>query len=278
MTTQVQPADKTLLANGLNIHYLDWGNPDKPTIVLLHGLRGHAHSWDSFSAAVCGDYHVIAVDQRGRGDADWAKDGDYSPGAYVDDMSAFYDGLGLSPIILIGHSMGARAGMGFTARHPEKVAKLVIVDAPPGNMPDGDRIRGEIRGTPEEFASFEDAFAHVRKSNPLPPEDVLRRRVRYQTRQLPNGKVGWKYDLVIREIFRRPAGPAGPGFWDAWRTISCPTLIVRGTETDALTPEAAQEMVESVPNASLREVPKAAHMVMEENPDGFLEAVSSWLG
>lgn len=108
MTTQVQPQDKTVFANGLNLHYLDWGTVGKPAMVLLHGLRGHAHSWDDFSGAVCQQYHVLALDQRGRGLSDWAKDGDYSTGAYVADLAAFCDALGLDSPVLVGHSMGGK--------------------------------------------------------------------------------------------------------------------------------------------------------------------------
>ena len=79
MTTQVKPQSKTVSANGHTLHYLDWGNVGKPVALLVHGLRGHAHSWDDVSAALCDDFHVLALDQRGRGDSDWAKDGDYTP-------------------------------------------------------------------------------------------------------------------------------------------------------------------------------------------------------
>ena len=69
MTTRVKPQDMTVEANGLKLHYLDWGTAGKTPLVMLHGLRGHAHSWDDVSAALCSDYHVLALDQRGRGEA-----------------------------------------------------------------------------------------------------------------------------------------------------------------------------------------------------------------
>jgi len=95
MTIRVQPQDKTVTANGLKLHYLDWGTAGKTTIVLLHGLRGHPHSWDSFSEVMCKDYHVLALDQRGRGDSDWAKDGNYTTEAYVTDLAGFCEVLKL---------------------------------------------------------------------------------------------------------------------------------------------------------------------------------------
>ena len=81
MTTQVQPTSKTVTANGINIHYLDWGTEGKPPMVLLHGLRGHARVWEDVAESLCGDFHVYSVDQRGRGDTDHAPGGDYSTDA-----------------------------------------------------------------------------------------------------------------------------------------------------------------------------------------------------
>ena len=72
MTTTVQPADVMVTCNGMNFHYLDWGNQGAPVMLLLHGLRGHCRSWDDVAARFCGDYQVLALDQRGRGETDWA--------------------------------------------------------------------------------------------------------------------------------------------------------------------------------------------------------------
>ena len=200
MTTQVQPQDKTVTVNGLNLHYLDWGNSGATHLVLLHGLRGHAHSWDDVSQAVCEKFHVIALDQRGRGDTDWAKDGDYSGEAYVSDFSGFVDALGLQTFILAGHSMGGRNSMSYTGRNPQRVQKLVIVDIGPAIDPNGStRITDEIKAVPEEFDSFEAVVEYMSKQNRFVSDSVLRRRLQYATKELPNGKLGWKYDLEIRE-------------------------------------------------------------------------------
>ena len=137
MTTKVQPRDATVTTNGLNLHYLDWGNEGKTVVVLLHGLRGHGHSWDDFSAAICQDYHVLALDQRGRGETDWAKDGDYTTPAFAADMAGFCDALNLDSFILVGHSMGGRNSMLFGSEYPEKLKQLVLVDVGPDLDPRG---------------------------------------------------------------------------------------------------------------------------------------------
>ena len=279
MATQIKPQDKTVTANGLNLHYLDWGTVGQPMMVLLHGLRGHAHSWDDFSAAMCQDYHVLALDQRGRGDSDWAKDGQYNTDAYVADFSGFCEALKLDSFILVGHSMGGRNSMVFTADNLDKVEKLVVVDMGPDIDPRGsERIRQELVSVPEEFDSIEAVTEYMSKQNRFASESVIRRRIQYAIQQLPSGKVGWRYDKEIRESRRRGDVVKSADLWPVVAKISCPTLVVRGAETDILPKDTADKMIETMPNAKLVEVQRAAHMVFEDNPEDFLSAVHGFVG
>lgn len=279
MATQIKPQDKTVTANGLNLHYLDWGTVGQPMMVLLHGLRGHAHSWDDFSAAMCQDYHVLALDQRGRGDSDWAKDGQYNTDAYVADFSGFCEALKLDSFILVGHSMGGRNSMVFTADNLDKVEKLVVVDMGPDIDPRGsERIRQELVSVPEEFDSIEAVTEYMSKQNRFASESVIRRRIQYAIQQLPSGKIGWRYDKEIRESRRRGDVVKSADLWPVVAKISCPTLVVRGAETDILPKDTADKMIETMPNAKLVEVQRAAHMVFEDNPEDFLSAVHGFVG
>ena len=166
MTTQVQPKDRTVAANGINIRYLDWGDPSSPKMVLLHGLRGHAHAWNDFSEPMSKDYNVLALDQRGRGGSDWAPDKDYTTDAYVADLAAFCEVLNLDSFVLVGHSMGGRNAAAFTTRYPERVNKLVMVDVGPVSDPRGaNRIRDEVLAVADEFDSFEALYEYMSKEN-----------------------------------------------------------------------------------------------------------------
>ena len=159
MTTQVQPKSKTLTANGINIHYLEWGAEGAPPLVLLHGLRGHAHVWEDVAEALCGDFHVYALDQRGRGDTDHAPGGDYSTDAFVADLAGFADAMGLEKFVLFGHSMGGRNSMAFAGQYPERLEALCVVDIGPKIEPaGGNRITEELRSLPPQFDNFEDAL------------------------------------------------------------------------------------------------------------------------
>lgn len=278
MTTQVQPKSKSVTANGIKIHYLDWGNEGAPPIVLLHGLRGHAHVWEDVAASLCGDYHVYAMDQRGRGDTDHAPGGDYSTDAFVADLAGFVDAIGLDKFILFGHSMGGRNSMAFGGKYPDRLECLCIVDIGPRIEPSGgNRITEELRGLPPQFDSFEDALAHVQGGNRFASESVMRRRLGGQTYTTDDGKIGWKFDPEIRE--QRINGTAAPAvdLWPALERITCPTLVVRGTETDLLTEETAQQMVDTLAQGTLVEIERAGHMVFEDNPSDFIAAVKGWL-
>jgi pimeloyl-ACP methyl ester carboxylesterase len=278
MTGHVSYVDKTVVVQGLRLHYLEWGDPSSPTLIALHGLRGHGHSWDSFSAPMAGAYHILALDQRGRGDSDWAPDGQYTTGAYVKDLEGFCEALQLRHFILMGHSMGGLNSLVFTARHPAMVTRLIIVDIGPEGDPQGAaRITREMIAAQEAYTSFEALFEAQQKSNPLLSPEVLRRRLTYQTKTLPNGTIGWRYDVEIRRQWREDRRPPREDLWPAIATIPCPTLIVRGLETDVLPPHVAQRMVQVMPKAQLAHVEQAAHMVMEENPEGFLRVVRDFL-
>ena len=279
MTTTVQPTDEMITANGMNFHYLDWGNQGKPKLLLLHGLRGHCHSWDDVAARFCGDYQVLALDQRGRGETDWAPRGDYSTDAFVADLEEFCYTVGFEDFTLIGHSMGGRNSIAFAGRNPGMLEKLVIVDIGPDVDPAGSaRITRELVEVPEEFDSFEDAFQHVNSQNRFASEPVMRRRLAYQTKELPSGRTGWRYDPEIREQRRNGSGAPPPDLWTPLSGVTCPTLIVRGSETDTLSMDVANRMVETLADGRLVQVERAAHMVFEDNPEDFNGALADFLG
>jgi pimeloyl-ACP methyl ester carboxylesterase len=187
--------------------------------------------------------------------------------------------LGLEKFTLIGHSMGGRNSMAFAGRNPEKLERLVVVDIGPDLDPRGSaRITREIQEVPEEFDSFEDVFRHMNAQNRFASEPVLRRRLTYATKELPNGKTGWRYDLAIREQRRNNSGSPSPDLWPSLDNVTCPTLIVRGSETDTLGLDVAGRMVETLADGKLVHVDNAAHMVFEDNPGGFNAVLADFLG
>ena len=106
---------------------------------------------------------------------------------------------------------------------------------------------------------------------------MLRRRLTYATKELPNGKFGWRYDLQVREQRRNNSGSKQPDLWLDLPKLDFPVLIVRGSETDTLGLETAEKMVQVLPDGKLVHVDRAAHMVFEDNPDDFISVLHDFL-
>ena len=169
--------------------------------------------------------------------------------------------------------------MAFAGRNPAMLEKLVIVDIGPEIDPSGaGRITRELVDVPQEFVSFDDQFEYMNKQNRFASELVLRRRLKYASKELPNGKIGWRYDPEIRAQRRDGTGATPPDLWEPLGRVTCPTLIVRGSETDTLSLEVAERMVETLSDGKLVHVENAAHMVFEDNPEGFNASLADFLG
>jgi len=270
--------DGSVLGNGLRLHYLHWPSATPRAVVLLHGLRGHAHGWDDVARALQSRANVFALDQRGRGDSDWPPDGDYTVGAYVADLAAVVEHLGYRRVVLVGHSMGATNAACYAAKYPETVEALALIDSGPEGDPAGAaRIAGELRDAPEEFPSLDAAVDHARRANPRPPLPVLRRRVEHQTRALADGRVVWRYDRVIRDQRRHGTVPPRPDLWPVFRAIACPLLLLRGAESDVLSAAVAERTLAAVPGSRLVTIPDAGHMVFEDNGPATIAALEHFL-
>lgn len=277
MTTEMRVADRTLGLNGLNFHYRDWGNEGAQALVLLHGFTGHARTWDTFARAMCDRYHVLALDQRGHGESDWATD--YGPERGVEDIDAFVRALGLRRFALLGLSMGGRHAYSYAATHngPETVERLVIVDIGPEIGGAGSRRIQAGTQAPDLFDTPEDAVRQARAANPRAPDDELRHRFLNNLKQTEDGRWTWRWDKALRAPGRQLARPNPDEAWAQLKQITAPTLLVRGAESDVLSRETAWRMLREIPDCRLVTVPNSGHSVPLDNPSGFIAAVQPFL-
>ncbi|MFQ5666921.1 MAG: alpha/beta fold hydrolase [Candidatus Binatia bacterium] len=269
--------DHQVTARGLRFHYVEWGMAPAPPLVCLHGITQTAHSWDEVAAALAAEYRVLSLDQRGHGDSDWASDGDYTRQTQAADLDAIADVLGLARFVLAGMSMGGINAITFTARHPERVTALIIVDVSPEVQAHGvEHIRRFIQAS-DELDDFEEFVQRAHQFNPRRSLDNIRSRLSYNLKQLPNGKWTWKYDKALRSPDRGFQASALLNLWDDVRAIHCPTLIIKGGESDILSAESAAKLRAAIPGSCLTVVPNAGHSVMGDNPHGFVAAVRDFL-
>lgn len=276
--TLAAPADHALTLNGLRFNYREWPNPGAPALVLLHGFTGHARTWDTFASAMQPTYHVYALDQRGHGDTEWAKDGDYDGQRMVEDLAAFVAALGLESFTLLGLSMGGRCAFSYAGGQPKELSKLVIVDiGPEVAAAGGARIRSGVQAK-DVFDTQDEAFDQMRKGNGRAPDSELRHRAINNLKPTADGKWTWKYDAMLRDPNRGLPRPDAEATWALVRNINVPTLLVRGAESDVLSPEVAARMLEEIPGCTLVTVQESGHSVPLDNPAGFRESVRDFLG
>ena len=270
--------DHTVSLHGQRFHYTEWGPPAAPPVVLLHGITGHARTWDDEARLLAERRRVLALDQRGHGDSDPAPDGDYGDDALLGDLDAFVHALGLGRVSLLALSLGGRVAINYAGRYPAQVERLVVVDIGPEIAPAGRARVGTLMATaPERFASIEDVIIHMRANAPRYTDAMLRHRAQHAVRPLPGGGFTWKYDRALRDAIRQGRLRVPADLWPQWRAIACPTLLVRGAESDVLSDETAKRMIDALPAARLVVVPDAGHTVPGDQPAAFQALLREFL-
>ncbi len=270
------PVDQTsrehcLMLNGLRLRFIERGPVSGQSMMLLHGTGDNACTWDLLAPHLASHFRVIALDQRGHGKSGWAVPPAYRCGDYMLDLAAVIAHLGLTGMILLGHSMGALHASLYAALHPEKVAALIHVDIEPF-PPDWNRkyLLGLYNNLPDSYASPEEYVAEMAKNSPFARREHLQE---LATKSLlwRDGRWHRTYD---REILARFDNYDLRGNLAG---IRCPSLIVRGTESRVLGYQAAEVMARTIPSGEMADIPKATHPVHLDNPGGFREAVMGFL-
>jgi pimeloyl-ACP methyl ester carboxylesterase len=275
MTTAIDPRERTVEARGLRFHYVEWGDPASPAIVLLHGLSSMGRIWDPLGSTLQKHYRVIALDQRGHGDTSWPAEPAYSTDEYVNDLEALVDLWGLDRFVLIGLSMGGSNAMAYAARNPQRVTHLVPVDIRPRINREKNPSREVDKHVAEHghplLPDHEAALQLVRLTNKITPDEALRHRLRHLLKQLPDGRWTNKHDPRV-SYYWQPAN-----LWDELGKITAPVLIVRGGKSYVLNEDAAERMRAAFPNAEHIVIEEAGHTVPEDTREEFIAAVEAFL-
>lgn len=269
-------------ANGINI-IGDIGGPDHaPLVILSHGGGQTRHSWSSTAKGLLeAGYAVFAYDLRGHGESDWDSNGAYSAHDYVDDMDAIIRQIGKGrQIALVGLSLGGMMSLIAASKHNDQIDALVMVDVSPRVAISGaDRIRTFMMAHPDGFETLDDAAVAVaayrndnpRQSNP----SRLKRNLRLNEK---TGRYHWHWDpRVLEGLPPESREPRRIAMEAACRTIKAKVFLVRGLQSDVVTPEEAAEFKALLPDLEMTDIAGAGHMVVGDRHDAFQDAIVDFL-
>lgn len=284
------PTSHIYFSQRLRLHYVDWGNDGAPPMLLIHGGRDHCRNWDWVAERLRDDYHIIAPDLRGHGDSQWIIGGSYNQIDYVYDIAQLLNQKKMTPVTIIGHSLGGSISLLYSGLFPETVEKLVSIEGmgPPPEMmkerieqPMEDRLQlwvKELRKLsgriPRRYPSLEEAYERMQKENPHLTEDQARHLTIHGSNQNEDGSYSWKFDNYVRNF-----PPIGLDFEDQYglyKRISCPTLLIRGTESWATDPE-KDGRAKTFQDVQVASIEDAGHWVHHDQLDIFITLVKDFL-
>ncbi|MEU0603418.1 alpha/beta hydrolase [Streptomyces sp. NPDC006393] len=258
--------ERVVEREGVRLVCRDWGG-DGPALVLLHGLAGHAGEWDALARSLSSEHRVVAVDQRGQGASDRFPS-DVSRDAFVEDVVAVADQLGLERVVLVGQSLGGHTAILAAARHPELVRALVAVEADVSG-PDPEwpaHIRRWFDSWPASFPS-RDAAVQFFGGGPVGMgwADGLEER----------GGQWWpRFDREV--MVRSVADAAQRSLAHEWGRITCPTLLILA-QSSFISPARVDDLMRRrVPTVSVS-IPGTRHDLHLEQPDIVHGLISPFL-
>jgi pimeloyl-ACP methyl ester carboxylesterase len=237
-----EPRRRSYLSQRLTLNYVVWGDESRPPIILIHGTRDHARSWDAVAAALVDRFCVYAPDLRGHGDSDWAFGGNYSIIDYALDIYALGEVIGRAPYPIIGHSLGGGVALQYAGAFPEKVSRLITIEGLGGlgwasgaRRPAHVRMREWVQSMhrlegrlPRVYPTIEAARERMAEANRHLSPDLAHHLTVEGVRQTAGGYT-WKFDN-----YTHAGSPYEFNMEDArdlWNQIRAPHLIIWGRES-----------------------------------------------
>ncbi|MEP7221865.1 MAG: alpha/beta hydrolase [Novosphingobium sp.] len=240
--TDNSPTSNSFISQRLRMHYVDWGNPDAPLLILQHGGRDHCRSWDWIAADLARDWHVVAPDLRGHGDSAWSPEGQYTIRSYVYDFAQLIHTLGQDQVTIIAHSLGGDIATRYTGLYPEKVRKLVNIEGlgPPAAVRAAKGDPGLAEGLrqwiadkraaagrqPRRYNTIAEAYARMKAENGFLSDEQARHLTIHGVSRNEDGTWSWKFDNYLNVWGRNEAETEE--MEQLWAAITCPVLLLSG--------------------------------------------------
>lgn len=275
----------------LSLAYAEWGDPEAPPIILVHGGRDQKRSWDRVAARLGQSYRVIAHDLRGHGESDWVSDGDYAGMDHVFDLVSLVGHLKLDRFILIGHSLGGNIALRYAGLYPQSLKKLVALEglgpspkmlAERKKLPVTKRLTDWVEQrqalsdrAPRIMENLEAAKARMKAAFTHLPDDLIHHLTETGIKTNADGTVSWAYDPA--GMGRSPADIPYEDFVHLWSQITCPTWLVYGADSWASNP-AEDGRAKPFQNAAVTVIEKAGHWLHHDQFEDFMSQLEGFLG
>lgn len=284
------PTSRFFHSQRLRLHYVDWGNPDAPPLLLVHGVRDHCRNWDWVAERLARDWHIIAPDLRGHGDSEWVNSGAYPTENYVQDLAQLISQQKLAPVTIIGHSLGGNVSLRYAGLYPDNVKKIIAIEGlahspkmieAQKKIPVDQRLRKWIDDqralsgrSPRRYASLEEAYARMSEENKHLSAERSRHLTVHGVSQNEDGTFSWKFDNYLRS-FPPIELPHEDGAL-LWSRIHCPTLLIYGGDSWASNP-VADGRAQHFKNARIVSLPGAGHWAHHDRFEEFMSEVEGFL-
>lgn len=277
MAIGIKPKDEYIDINSLRLHYLDWGNCRHQSMLLLHGFMAHAHTWDEFALNFRNRFHIIALDQRGHGESQWSQNGFYTIDDHLSDIAKIVKILKLRNLIIIGHSMGGRNALFYTACYPENVERLVLIDARLWSNPKNSRaLRHHLINLPLQAFSLSEVVQAIQNLYPYLSTKTCRHIAYYGYKKIEDRRFVPKFDVRM-SLQSNLLGCMTEDLSPFLTNVACPTIVIRGKESLFLSGVDARKICSIIPNGKFREIPMTTHIPVQENPNAFQKIISDFL-
>jgi pimeloyl-ACP methyl ester carboxylesterase len=273
----VPPTHHHIVLRGMRLHYVEWGERAAPPLLFLHGGGQTCRTWDVVCHELSQDHRCIALDQRGHGDSEWSYELDYGVDAHAGDVAALIEALALAPLVIIGMSLGGLTALSYALRQPDTVSGLVAVDVGPWVNTDGGVPIHQFMAEVTALDQLEQYVDAALRFNPRRDARLLRRSLWHNLRRRPDGTLMWRTDPRGRgerhEVLRKALDSVRSRITD----LSCPTLVVRGGDSEILREEDARRFAEAIPNGRWLAIAGAGHSVQGDQPKALIEALRGFL-
>lgn len=276
------PTSHIYFSQRLRLHYVTWGDPEAPVLLLIHGGRDHCRNWDWVATALRDEYFIVAPDLRGHGDSQWMVGGAYSIVDFIYDIQQLVRQTQIAPMRVIGHSLGAIIALLYTGNYPENVERLIAVEGMGILLNQWrlatNRMHEHIRGwvedvhglsgrAPRRYRTLTDAIQRLQTVNPHLSAERARHLTIHGSIQNEDGTYSWKFDNYFRVL--PPITLSYEETEQLYSRIGCPTLLVHGQESWVLHPS-KDERVKSMQDVSVHSIAHAGHWCHHDQLEEFL--------